>query len=94
MWTHLTRPLTNTRIVAFDHRAQAASGGFVEHGAWDGRTERPSSAFFDLIAASGIMSYYPLAEEPVAPSGNLKDLSVDSHRDAFWTAVRSLTESQ
>jgi len=80
-------------IVAFDHSASAASGGFVHHGNWPGRTTLPGSTFFQALSASGIQAYYPLAEIPTAASGNLVELRVDSQKAAFWASLSALEES-
>ena len=80
-------------IVAFSHSSSTASGGFVHHGDWVGRTDRPGRGFFDAISASGIQAYYPLQEMPNAASGYLADLRVDSQKEAFWKALSLLEES-
>jgi hypothetical protein len=80
-------------IIAFDHVASAASGGFLHHGNWLNRTDYPGRGFFDLISASGITTYYPLSEMPTAASGLLDDLKTDSQRAAFWNTFSALQES-
>jgi hypothetical protein len=77
-------------IVAFNHAASAASGGFVHHGNWSGRTTLPGETFFAAITASGIQAYYPLQEMPIAGSGSIDDLDIDSQKEAFWICVKSL----
>ncbi len=77
-------------IVAFDHSASAASGGFIDHGDWANRTDRPGSDFFKLISASGIAAYYPLATMPSAASGPLDELHIDSQKSAFWKTLSAL----
>jgi hypothetical protein len=77
-------------ILAFDHSASAASGGFVHHGNWQSRTTFPGKGFFDAIAASGIRAHYPLQEMPTTASGYINDLAVDSQKAAFWTALSAL----
>lgn len=80
-------------IIAFDHNASTTSGGFIDHGKWDNRSNKHSKDFFDLVAASGITAYYPLAEMPSATSGLLDDLKIDSQRNAFWTSFSALKSS-
>ena len=80
-------------IVVFDHDDSAASGGFVHHGPWEGRTTSPDEGFFAAITASGIQAHYPLQEMPTASSGNIDDLCVDSQGAAWWTALSSLQRS-
>lgn len=77
-------------ILAFDHSASAANGGFVHHGDWQGRTTHPDEGFFAAIAASGIQAHYPLQEMPTAGSGYIDDVAVDSQKAAFWTALSAL----
>ena len=74
----------------FDHGASTASGGFVHHGNWTGRTDKPGPGFFSAIAASGIDVYYPLKEMPTSGSGLLKELRVDSQIKAFWNSLSAL----
>ena len=80
-------------IAVFDHSASTASGGFVHHGNWRGRTSKPDEGFFKAIAASGIQAYYPLEEMPAAASGYIEDLKVDSQNQAFWNAFSLLKET-
>lgn len=80
-------------IVAFNHSASAASGGFVHHGHWDNRTTYPDADFFAAISASGIQAHYPLSQMPTAGSGNLSELQVDSQNAAFWKSLEALRES-
>jgi hypothetical protein len=77
-------------ILAFDHSASSASGGFVHHGNWTGRTTLPGEEFFNAIAASGIQAHYPLQAMPTAGSGQIDDLTVDSQKQAFWIALSAL----
>jgi hypothetical protein len=80
-------------IAVFDHSAPSASGGFVHHGSWVGRTDVPDSAFFDAVSASGIQAYYPLSQMPMSASGQLEELPISSQKEAFWTALRLLRTS-
>jgi hypothetical protein len=80
-------------IITFSHNDSTASGGFVHHGDWAGRTDKPGRSFFDAISASGIQAYYPLKEMPITASGCLADLEVDSQKEAFWKALSLLEES-
>ena len=77
-------------IAVFDHSASTASGGFVHHGNWHGRTTNPDKDFFDAITASGIQAYYPLEEMPTTGSGLIEDLKADSQKQAFWNAFTQL----
>lgn len=77
-------------IAVFDHSASTASGGFVHHGNWRGRTTKPNKDFFDAIAASGIQAYYPIDEMPTGGSGLIEDLKVDSQKQAFWNTFSQL----
>lgn len=78
-------------IAVFDHTESSASGGFIHHGNWQGRTHRPEPDFFDAISASGITVHYPLKELPESGSGLLNDLDVDSQNEAFWAALSGIT---
>lgn len=80
-------------IAVFDHSASSASGGFVHHGSWRGRTTLPGKAFFDGISASGIQTYFPLSENPIGASGHLNELTIDSQNTAFWAAFSGLRGS-
>lgn len=80
-------------IAVFDHSASAASGGFVHHGNWSGRTTLPGKEFFDGLSASGIQAHFPLADMPPSSSGRLDELKVDSQKAAFWTSLSALQES-
>ena len=77
-------------IVTYSHDDSSASGGFIHHGNWPGRTERPGKQFFDGISASGIQAFYPLSQMPISASGNLADLEVDSQKEAFWNSLSLL----
>jgi hypothetical protein len=81
-------------IAVFDHSASAASGGFLHHGTWPGRTDLPGQYFFDAIAASGITAYVPMGQMPAAPSGLLSDLSQSSQGAAFNAALMGLQNSR
>ncbi|MBU0479124.1 hypothetical protein KKC91_11225 [bacterium] len=78
----------NPYIIWFDHHNHTTTGGFIHHGGWQRRTVPLEPAFLSAIESSGIMAYYPYSEFPVATAGNLADLKVASHRDAFWNSVR------
>ena len=80
-------------IAVFDHSVSAASGGFVDHGDWDGRTDYPGNNFFDAISASGITAHYPLEQMPNSTSGTLDELNTSSQKAAFWQAFSALHES-
>jgi hypothetical protein len=43
--------------LTFNHAASSASGYFVHHGSWPGRTVYAESAFFDAVAGSSIEHY-------------------------------------
>jgi hypothetical protein len=77
-------------ILAFDHSASTANGGFIHHGDWTGRTHEPGKQFFDAVSASGIQAHYPLQEMPPSGSGQLDDLKVSSHKAAFWEGLVAL----
>jgi hypothetical protein len=79
-------------VAVFDHSTTAASGGFVHHGGWPQRTTLPGKGFFDGLSASGIQAYYPIAEMPLATSGYLNELKVDSQNGAFWAALSALKQ--
>ena|SRR4030067_1039446 len=72
-------------ISVFYHGASAASGGFLHHGGWRGRTTIMEKDFFDAINASGINIRFPLQEMPSSSAGSIEDLKVDSQYEAFWT---------
>ena len=74
-------------LAVFFHSASAASGGFVHHGGWSGRTTKMKKDFFEAIHASGIDVRYPLKEMPPSDAGPIDKLTVDSHHQAYWTAV-------
>lgn len=80
-------------IAVFNHSASAASGGFVDHGDWDGRTDYPGTGFFDVISASGMDTYYPLRQMPTSTSGALESLGANSQNAAFWRALSGLRDS-
>jgi hypothetical protein len=80
-------------IAVFDHSSTTASGGFVHHGNWPGRTDKPGPAFLTAIAASGINTHFPLSEMPTSGSGLLNELKVDSQNQAFWTALSALKDT-
>jgi hypothetical protein len=77
-------------IMVFDHRTFAASGGFVEHGNWTGRSDLPGPDFFSAIAASGIGAHYPISRMPSASAGLLSELDVDSQNAAFWASFSEM----
>lgn len=79
-------------IAVFNHSMSSTSGGFVHHGNWDGRTDKPEPDFFTAISASGIDTYYPLKEMPTSGSGLLKELDVDSQNKAFWSSLSALMD--
>ena len=83
-------------ILAFDHSASAASGGFVHHGSWPDRTTPMTRELMALISASGIQTQYPLKTMPTAGSGYLDDLEKlpQSQREAWWAAVSGLARSR
>jgi len=65
----------------------AASGVYVQHGSWDGRTRRPPAAFWDEVSSSGIGSYF-LTEPPTGVrEGTLAQLP-KGDQGAFDAAVR------
>jgi len=76
--------------LAIANSSGALSAGFLLHGNWDGRTVRPSGDFVAAIEGSGITQYYPYSELPPTPSGDLSELTPESHREAFWNSVKSL----
>ncbi len=80
-------------IAAFDHGASAASGGYVHHGNWKGRTDVLGQLLYDAVSASGITACFPLREMPASSSGVLQDLPVDSQHAAFWASVLGLKNS-
>ncbi len=79
-------------VVAFNHAGSTATGGFVHHGDWPGRTTKPGEDFFKATAASGIQAYYPLEEMPTAASGKLEDLKVASQNEAWWNTLSLLRD--
>ncbi len=80
-------------LVVFDHRTCTASGLFVHHGDWAGRTTKPDRGFWEAVSASGILVHYPLVEMPVPESGSIRELRTDSsHSQAFRVALGSLFE--
>jgi hypothetical protein len=80
-------------IIAFEHATSSASGGFIHHGDWPGRTSYARPEFFTAIAASGMAAHYPIAERPTAASGLLANLPRGSHSEAFWRSLRLLREA-
>lgn len=78
-------------IAIFDHSNLAASGGFLHHGDWEGRTTYPSAKFFELISASGMTLHYPYSTLPRSASGKIEELEGESsHRQAFWASFSAL----
>ena len=80
-------------IAAFDHQQLQASGGFVHHGSWSGRTERPGEGFFRIVEASGITAYFPLEADPTLASGSIDQLDSSSDKEAFWISLSALGRS-
>ena len=79
-------------IVVFDHSASTASGCFVHHGSWPGRTTQMPERFSRMISASGIQAHYPLETMPCASSGSLDELQTlpQSQREAWWAALSGI----
>ena len=80
----------NPYVAVYDHAASSASGGYLDHGDWQGRSDPVDSMLLAGIAASGISAYYPLGHVPPTPNGALGDLAVGSQNAAFWAAFRAL----
>ena len=74
-------------LAVFFHSASAASGGFVHHGGWSGRTTKMENDFIEAVHSSGIDVRYPLEEMPPFNSGPIDTLKVNSQHEAYWTAV-------
>ena len=66
------------------------TGGFIQHGDWEGRTIYPSTAFFQAIESSGIKEHYPYVGVPEKDHGNIVELTPDSHRHAFWYGIKMI----
>ena len=80
----------NPYIAVYDHAASSASGGYLHHGDWDGRSDTIDPMLMAGIAVSGISAYYPIGHVPLGMNGALSDLAVNSQNTAFWVAFREL----
>ena len=72
------------------------SGSLIQHGDWEDRSTTPPADFWYYVEASGIGNVYPISELPHATSGSIKDLRIQSQKDAFIDLVsqlRRFTES-
>ena len=70
----------------------AASGMFLHHGDWEGRTEHPSREFWSQVDDSGIGNFF-LANPPSGLSSGTLDQLSDGHREAFESAISYLRSS-
>jgi hypothetical protein len=59
-----------------------SEGLFLHHGSWEGRTEHPSTAFWDELSKSNVGNYFLSAPPSGMKSGSLEQLPV-GHRKAF-----------
>ena len=81
-------------VLTFDHQASQASGYFVEHGNWPGRSIRPGSSFFDAIETSGIQHHFPYETFPGGSSGVMSDVSAHPEAGAFWKMMKQIRSDQ
>jgi len=77
-------------IAIFNHTSALATGGFLEHGNWSGRTYHPGEGFFAHIRLSGTGARYPLSQIPFNESGSLEELAGSSNELAFRYSVSAL----
>ena len=72
-------------VGVFDHKNKMATGGFLEHGNWKGRTQELTVKYGKDVAASGIANY--VSYDVPASSGFLTDLKGSSNLDALQTSL-------
>ena len=69
--------------LAFDANGEVASGVYINHGNWPGRTQRLPAEYTAHVQASGIGKYFIPTIPEATREGLLSDLSESSHRHAF-----------
>jgi hypothetical protein len=67
----------------------SATGAFVHHGNWPGRTQSPPAGFWDYVTASGVGNYFFAAPPTGQIVGELQDLSA-GQRKAFDAVIRRI----
>ncbi|MFC1572811.1 hypothetical protein ACFL6M_04350 [Candidatus Eisenbacteria bacterium] len=76
--------------LAFVGDDPVASGCFIHHGTWEGRTRKVPQSFLDAIAASGIETQYAVTSIPSTSAGKIEELEIASQQSAFQELVISL----
>ncbi len=75
-------------IGVWDHENKVSTGGFVDHGTWEDRTQFIGEPIFDKIQASGIAYHLPMGTNGTeAPSGLLTDLKESPNWEAWWNSI-------
>ena len=78
--------------LAFVGTMPLGSGCLIQHGNWGGRTSHPTADFWHCIQASGMKTYYPLADLPRADAGPISSLAFSSQGSAFSVIVTQLQQ--
>ncbi len=74
-------------IMVFDHDERSATGSFIHHGGWSGRTVNLEPEIALAVEKSEIAMYLPVIGIPEKPEGPLADLKAHPQGHAFWNAV-------
>ena len=78
--------------LAFVGEDPVASGCFIHHGTWDGRTRAIPQGFVEGIAASALDSCHAVTSIPSEPAGKIGDLQIASQQTAFHHLVGQLRQ--
>jgi hypothetical protein len=70
-------------MVVFSAERPFRSAYLGQHMNYSGRTTPFPESFGQYVSASGIGHVHPISQLPSAPSGQLSELAIDSHRTAF-----------
>jgi hypothetical protein len=78
-------------ISVYDHSGSICKSGFLEHGDWDGRTIQYTDPWlWGMISGSGFLDCLPIEQFPEKPSGDISELNIVSHNEAFNASLRFL----
>jgi hypothetical protein len=76
--------------LAFIGSDPVASGCFIHHGTWEGRTRKVPQGFFEAVSASGLATCYSVTSIPQQSSGRIEELQIESQETAFRHLVVQL----
>ena len=78
-------------ISVYYHSGSICRSGFLDHGDWDGRTIQYTDPWlWGMISGSGFLNCLPIEQFPEKQSGDISELKIVSHNEAFNASLRFL----